>query len=911
MANKFVFVSPGAKFKETDLTFVTKNVGVTTLGLVGETTKGPAFQPINVTSKADFSSRFGNQSVEKYPNGNLKYQLPYVANAYLEQSDQLVITRLLGLSGYQAGTAFGLKVSAGVDLSTAVAASGATTGTSSFSNSVYLGVTITNVNQTGIVSTGYTKISATAFKSIITNFKVITLVNGSGTVHFTATTYNAQSLSKYEGMVVAIVRSRATVADNVDASPTTTFEATQLQVVANATNVGAGDFFGKFTLRAGTGFTNTEDYVVSLNPDAKEFLPNVIGSAPKGKNTKIYVDEIYSDLIAKLDADGAVYGVSSSVISATNSNFTNFRFPFKTPETPWVVSELRGNKIDRLFKLISISDGESANSEIKISIQNIDPISQEFDIIVRSFFDTDDNVQVLESFSRCTMQKGLNNYVGRMIGDGDEFAYQSNYIYIQIDDNAPIDSFPAGFEGYVIYDWSSGSTASAVNGQSPEILYKTGYTASDKLNRVFLGISERAFDADNLVGTGIDQNFFNFDGLDISTTNGNAPSGYIKTKGFHMDSTATGSSYVDGLTQIGSFVVGAAPFQTAVDVTNPSNPYSNKAARKFTFVPYGGFDGWNEHRFTRSNSDLFKKGAIYDGVPAGATPSNDYQAWEEGIQTFASADNVTINLFATPGINFSDQLGLVGEAVDMIENGRGDSLYLIDAPDLPDNTGLAGDIVDILDSTDIDTNYAATFYPWIQVQDAQNNQNVYLPPTLDVVKAIAFTDNIAYPWFAPAGLNRGTTDALRARRKLSQGDKDTLYAGRINPMVTFTDTGVAIMGQKTLQKKQTALDRINVRRLLLQMRVLIANVANRLLFEQNDQTTIDQFLSKVNPILETIKRERGLTDFKVVMDSSLNTPETIDRNEMYGKIYIIPTKSVEFIGIEFVVTPTGTNFANI
>ncbi len=912
MASNFVFVSPGLKFRERDLSFVSKNVGLTTLGLVGETTKGPAFQAIPVTSKANLGARFGSQSIEKYPNGDLKYQLPYVANSYMDESDQLVITRVLGLSGYKAGHAWGLRVSAGVDLSsTGMTSSGLSS--TFFTGNVYLGTTITQVGQTGTIFTGYTKFNATQFSTIIRDFTVTSLLNdGSGSVDLVVSNVTGNSLSEFEGMVVAIIRSRASVEDIVDAAPVTTFEATQLQMIANSTSIGSGDFFAKFTLRAGTGVTNTEDYVVSLNPDSREFVTNVLGTSPKGKNTKVYVEAVFPDLIRKLDADGVVYAVSSSIIDANTPVFNNYQDTFKTPETPWVVSELRGNKIDRLFKFVSISDGNAANQEIKISIQNIDPIAKEFDIIVRDFYDTDANVSVLESYTRCSMQKGLNNYIGNRVGTVDgEYTIQSDYIMLDIDPNAPQDSFPSGFEGYVVFDWATGSTAAVVNGQSPAILYKAIYEQSDRVNRVYLGVSERAFDGNNLQGTGIDQNFFNYEGLDVSSTNGNAPSGYVKTKGFHMDSTATGSSYFDGSTLIGSFVVGGGTFQTAADVTNPNNVYSNKAARKFTFVPYGGFDGWDEHRVRRSNTDLFRKGGIFDGVPAGATPSNDFQAWETAISTFANGEEVTINLFATPGINFSDNLQITINTIDMIENKRADSLFIIDAPDLPDTPSLATDIVDLLDSADLDSNYSAIFYPWIQIRDSVNNQNVYIPPTAEVVKAIAFTDNVKFPWFAPAGLQRGVTDAIRTRRKLSLDERDTLYAGRINPMATFPDVGVAIFGQKTLQKKESALDRINVRRLLLQLKVLISNVAVRLLFEQNDQATIDEFLAKTNPILESIKRERGVEDFKIVMDGSNNTPESKDRNELYGEIFIKPTRAVEFIGLTFTITPSGANFANI
>jgi phage tail sheath protein FI len=197
------------------------------------------------------------------------------------------------------------------------------------------------------------------------------------------------------------------------------------------------------------------------------------------------------------------------------------------------------------------------------------------------------------------------------------------------------------------------------------------------------------------------------------------------------------------------------------------------------------------------------------------------------------------------------------------------------------------------------------------MRDTQNNVNVYIPPTGEVVRAMAFTDNTSFPWFAPAGLNRGVTNARKSKYKLSLEARDTLYAGRINPIADFADAGTAIFGQKTLQVKESALDRINVRRLLLQIKVLIANIAIRLVFEQNDQATIDQFLSKATPVLDTIKRERGLYDFRIKMDDSNNTPEARDRNELYGEIFLKPTRAVEFIGITFTITPSGASFADV
>ena len=216
--------------------------------------------------------------------------------------------------------------------------------------------------------------------------------------------------------------------------------------------------------------------------------------------------------------------------------------------------------------------------------------------------------------------------------------------------------------------------------------------------------------------------------------------------------------------------------------------------------------------------------------------------------------------------------------------------------------------VDNLEQTGIDSNYTATYYPWILVRDTVNNTQLYIPPTGEVCRNLALTDNIAFPWFATAGYTRGLVNAVKARVKLTQEARDTLYEGRINPIATFSDVGTVIWGNKTLQIRQSALDRINVRRLLLQSRKLISAVAIRLLFEQNDEQVRQDFLDSVNPILDSIRRDRGLVDFRVTVS---NSPEDIDANQLVGKIYLKPTRALEFIDIEFLITPTGASFEDI
>ena len=407
-----------------------------------------------------------------------------------------------------------------------------------------------------------------------------------------------------------------------------------------------------------------------------------------------------------------------------------------------------------------------------------------------------------------------------------------------------------------------------------------------------------------------------------------------------MDINASAITIANGYSTSGTpaFEVGDATFTS--DPADATNPYYRIYARKFTMMVHGGFDGWDIYREYRTNTDRFALGG--SGYLKGACSSTrypsatgwgafkqisvgdgtleygntDYYAYLLGQQTFSNPEAVNINVFVTPGIDYVNNSNLVESAVDMIENNRADSLYVCTTPDvnmyLPSVTVedliYPQEVVDNLANTGIDSNYTATYYPWVLTRDTVNNTQVYIPATAEVTRNLALTDNIAFPWFAAAGYTRGIVNAVKARKKLTQEDRDVLYQGRINPIATFSDVGTVIWGNKTLQVRESALDRINVRRLLLQARKLISAVSVRLLFEQNDDKVRQDFLDAVNPILDAIRRDRGLYDFRVTVSSDT---ADLDRNQMTGKIYIKPTRSLEFIDITFYITPTGASFENI
>jgi len=288
---------------------------------------------------------------------------------------------------------------------------------------------------------------------------------------------------------------------------------------------------------------------------------------------------------------------------------------------------------------------------------------------------------------------------------------------------------------------------------------------------------------------------------------------------------------------------------------------------------------------------------------SGATTGLD--AYTDAINLLKNQDEYDINLLTLPGLfdNFTNHATVVTKALNMVEN-RGDCFLIIDP------TEYASSISQVTAKADArDSNYAAVYWPWIKIPDPDLGKNVWVPPSVCIPSVYAFNDRVSAPWFAPAGLNRGGIDvAVQAERKLTHANRDTLYDSNVNPIATFPNAGVTVFGQKTLQKKASALDRVNVRRLLIAAKKFIASTTRFLVFENNTAATRNRFLSIVNPYFESVQQRQGLYAFKVVMDETNNTPDVIDRNEMRGQIFLQPAKTAEFIIIDFNVLPTGAAF---
>jgi phage tail sheath protein FI len=278
-------------------------------------------------------------------------------------------------------------------------------------------------------------------------------------------------------------------------------------------------------------------------------------------------------------------------------------------------------------------------------------------------------------------------------------------------------------------------------------------------------------------------------------------------------------------------------------------------------------------------------------------------AYKRAIDTLANKEEFDINMLLLPGVLNSLHGSVITYANDMAES-RGDTFFLFDC------VGLVDTVPDAIDSvTGIDSNYSATYYPWMKMYDNDNTRYIWAPPSVFIAAVLAFNDKVSAPWYAPAGLNRGgIPEATQVYTRLTQAERDNLYDGRVNPIVTFISQGIVTWGQKTLQVKASALDRINVRRLLIELKKYIASATKYLVFEQNTIQTRTRFLNIVNPYLDGVQQKQGLYTFKVVMDETNNTPDIIDRNMMVGAIWLQPTKTAEMIKIDFNITPTGAQF---
>jgi hypothetical protein len=638
---------------------------------------------------------------------------------------------------------------------------------------------------------------------------------------------------------------------------------------------------------------------MSVDPSSRNYFAKVLGTTSTTQHdgfVLLQFPDAVSFISGALAGSGSMnLAIESNQLMLSGSIYGTYR----QATTPWIRSQTIGSIKYNLFRFHTLSDGNAANTDVKVSIASIrpNPLGEgygTFSVIVRKFDDTDSKLNVLEQFDNLSLDPNSANYIARRIGtartiiDANNDIYlegdwpnNSKYVYVEMDpgaDDVPEEALPYGFAALA-------APLNIVNLPAPNYIttrYTTppGSTTAVANNRIFYG-----FDFADTTG--------------LSYLNP-LPSGSIDAAGstLRVGVFATGSNEKPGGGPDEGFDL--QTILSAQDITDIA-PQNATSIRKFTVPFQNGFDGQAPNviravggAITPTNTQGFD---LSDSNRSGA------RAYKICIDALANPDAFDINMLVIPGVIYSFHPYIVTQGINMCEN-RGDCFYILDGSPLGSTVNAAvGDI------QDLDTNYAGTYYPWVKIRDAGSNKTVWAPPSVVMPNVFAFNDRVAAEWFAPAGLNRGGIDvALQVRTRVDQANRDDLYEGRVNPIATFPGQGIVAWGQKTLQQQASALDRINVRRLLIAVKKFIASTSRYLVFEQNVESTRQRFLSIVNPYLQSVQERAGLYAFRVVMDETNNTPDIIDRNILVGQLYLQPARTAEFISLEFNILPTGATF---
>jgi hypothetical protein len=637
----------------------------------------------------------------------------------------------------------------------------------------------------------------------------------------------------------------------------------------------------EFVFRILSGATNLFVATASFLTSSANYIGKVLNTDPTKNDTYYhYIYRVFG--YAAPSASILSGGKSSWTFDRISGSLTNFTRDFEHGDTTWVKSQPLGGLEFDLFKFHTLGDGRATNDEIKVQIMNIKPSVSPlatpygtFDIVVRQFSDTDQRQVVYETFTGCTLDPNSKAYVARKVGDVYEtfdttqrkfiangtFPNKSRYIRIEMNTtaNSPAEALPWGFGGYEKLEFTGGATV-------PSLPYTP--VSKDRNGNIDANISWGVCFTSGSIA-------------DRMRARPDSASSYVENDADFSLSYLSSSYDVNGK-RVWWYNTASTDYQPL---------YVSASLQKFTMPFYGGFDGW----------DLRVEDPLY--LANNATDTNiGVVSLKRALDTIANPDAFDMNLLAIPGVHNLK----VADYARTLVNDRADALYVMDV------TGSSvAEVVGSLKDREIDDNYTACYYPDLKLNDKTSNRIVRISPSVAVMGAIAFSDRVGQVFFAPAGLNRGGLgqfDIIDVVDRLNFQDRNDLYDNRINPIATFPNEGIVVFGQKTLQVKSSALDRINVRRLLIFAKKTIASAAKYLLFEPNNPATWQRFSNLVNPILENIRQNQGIERFRVVMDSTTNTPDVVDRNIMSGKIFLQPTKSAEFIDLSFIITNAGVSF---
>jgi len=632
-------------------------------------------------------------------------------------------------------------------------------------------------------------------------------------------------------------------------------------------------------------------YTVSFDTGSADYIGDVFSADAQIQKSGQNAVSAYLYKNFKYAQSSQGYDSTAEVTASAGTH--NLAVTYNNASTPYIQSQVINGSRYNLFKVNTRSHGSDVNNKYKIVVLNVKTAANvagsdygTFSLQLRQTGLNDNNLtkdNIVEQWDGLNFDPESPGYFARRIGDR----------YVTIDANGKLTyngDWPNLSKHIYVSDFSDAADGSLPKNVCPmgHASIQNPFGSDDSATPAWAfkatqSNAQNEFDANEPYG----HDYANADAEQYLAPLNSFGSGAHVTMSIedffgHSDASTLGDTYSDGTEKI-------------------TLAASHIKQRKFVVPLQGGFDGDNPAVQKLVGSNIVNTNT--QGFDCSDSSAGGTVSYKKAINAVSNPDEFDINMLITPGIVHGLHSKVTNHAISKCE-ARGDSFYVFDCGIQGGSIASATNAV-----TALDTNYAATYYPWVKIVDRNTSLPVWVPPSCVLPGVIAYTDKVAHEWFAPAGLNRGgLTSVLEAQTRLTHSERDDLYEDRVNPIASFPGQGVVVWGQKTLQARPSALDRVNVRRLLIKLKKFIASSSRYLVFEQNTSATRNRFLNIVNPFLESVQSNSGLSAFRVVMDDSNNTADVVDRNQLVGQIFIQPTRTAEFIVLDFVVLPTGATF---
>lgn len=672
-----------------------------------------------------------------------------------------------------------------------------------------------------------------------------------------------------------------------------------------------------------TGTDLTTGISASIVSSANNYIKTVFGDTPNSKKYPLYV---------QYEASNAWQDFSDiTKVTASLQIINNYEFlqDYNVASTPWVTSQKIGVNATDLFRFHTLSHGTSVSHEVKVGIKDIKLASgvsgtgtelgptdtySTFVVQLRRVntatpgilggspynstdTDTPANQDIIQEWE-VNLDPASPKYIAKVIGD--------SYITVNDDGQVLFNGSYATNNNYIRVEVSEDVKNKVIDRTLIPFGFRAPYSPIPLVSSS-LSLPKTTYRTDQLSsGTYSGDRFHGFDYTVATNMNYLAP---IPTSGSN-----TGSS-VD-------FYLGDVLQATASNFPNATSPYTGSldaalngtsfitnvklSTRKFMIPFQGGFDGARPN-LPKYAGEYIASNNTY-GFDCQTSTSTGTKAYNKAFSVLSNTDYYDMNLLITPGLIDSLHASATSLARTLCQT-RQDAFYIMDSNAINDTIATVTTQVSTIDS-----NYTAVYWPWLQTVNSDTQATIFVPPSVLLANVLAYNDKFSAPWYAPAGLSRGNiVSATGTKIPLAQGDRDSLYQSRVNPIANFgaANGGIVVWGQKTLQGRPSALDRINVRRLLITVKKFIASSTRYLVFEQNSVETREKFLAIVNPYMESVRVQQGLYAFRVIMNDKNNTPDLIDQNILYGQIFLQPTRTAEFVVLDFNIQPTGAAFPEL